>query len=154
MCYIFERHGIQLYQLWHSRVFKDVNYNHHIISSKIQSALHISTFLCTSLHFSTFICISHAILCISLHFFVYLYISQGGTKRCSAVATLHKNLSFGQKSWPPTYAVLSQNCLCRELSTYELRLSSEIFVWDFRLISLSETFISDFCVRFLCEIFV
>ena len=40
---------------------------------------------------------------------------QGGTKRCSAVATLHENLGFGRKSWPPTYAVLSRNQLCREL---------------------------------------
>ena len=40
---------------------------------------------------------------------------QGGTKRWSAEATLHENLSCGRKSWPPTYAVLSRNQLCREL---------------------------------------
>ena len=42
-------------------------------------------------------------------------VEQGGTKRWSAEATLHENLSFGRKSWPPTYAVLSRNQLCREL---------------------------------------
>ena len=44
----------------------------------------------------------------------YCY-QQGGTKRWSAEATLHENLSCGRKSWPPTYAVLSRNQLCREL---------------------------------------
>ena len=49
--------------------------------------------------------------------YVWIYVWQGGTKRCSAVATLHENLNFGRKSWPPTYAVLLRNCLCRELRT-------------------------------------
>ena len=77
---------------------------------------------------------------------------QGGTKRCSAVATLHENLSFGRKSWPPTYAVLSRNCLCRELRT--LKFASKIFIWHFRLKFSSQIFVWNFCLRFSSDIFV
>ena len=101
---------------------------------------------------------------------------QGGTKRWSAEAMLHENLSCGRKSWPPTYAVLSRNQLCRKLRalivwfswppTYTVLsrnhlccelctgFSSEIFVWDFHLRFSSEIFVWDFCLRFLSEIFV
>ena len=46
----------------------------------------------------------------------HVNVRQGGTKCWSVAATLHKN-SFGRKSWPPTYAILSRNKLCRELRT-------------------------------------
>ena len=88
---------------------------------------------------------------------------QGGTKCWSVAATLHKNLSFGRKSWPPTYAVLSQNQLCCKLrvlivwlswhTTYTF-LSRNHLCFELRTGFLSEIFVSDFHLRFLSEIFV
>ena len=90
------------------------------------------------------------------------YCHQGGTKCWSVAATLHENLSFGRKSWPPTYAVLSQNQLCCKLrvlivwfswpTTYTV-LSRNHLCCELRTGFLSEIFVCDFHLRFSSEIF-
>ena len=94
---------------------------------------------------------------------IYILIKQGGTKCWSVAATLHENLSFGRKSWPPTYAVLSQNQLCCKLcalivwfswpTTYTV-LSRNHLCCELRTGFLTEIIVSDFHLRFLSEIFV
>ena len=65
-----------------------------------------------------------------------VYIRQGGTKRCSAVATLHENLILDENLDP------QHTLFCREIVfVANYALSSEIFVSDFRLKFLSKIFV-------------
>ena len=67
---------------------------------------------------------------------------QGGTKRCSAVAMLHENLSFGPKILTPNIrCFVAKLSLSRIMHLNCLKFLSKIFLWHFRLKFSSQIFV-------------